>query len=139
MTPLPNLCLSIETGKHKEAKLSLCAFVLQFSLSQTHTHCKSPYRQALMCPQTPLIKTNSSQLQPPTPSYRILLSFLPPPLFLHPPSFPPTWSTVAVGPTVIGLDIIYCPLGNVAFQHLIKIISSHSNGCYSLKETLCNH
>ena len=97
-----------------------------------------------MCPQTPLIKTNSSHPCPPprNPPYHILLSFLPPPL--PPSSFIPShlalcgrWA--AQGPTVIGLDIIYCPLGNVAFQHLIKIISSHSNGRYGLKGTHCNH
>lgn len=82
-----------------------------------------------MCPQTPLIKTNSSHAPPPSPP---------------PPSPVPSHSALcgcwaSQGSTVIGLDIIYCPLGNVAFQHLIKIISSHSNGRYGLKGTHCNH
>lgn len=94
-------------------------------------------------PQTPLIKTNSSHAPHP-PKTHPIISFSHPCLSPLPPSIVPShlalWGRWASqDPTVIGLDIIYCPLGNVAFQHLIKIISSHSNGRYGLKGTHCNH
>lgn len=87
-------------------------------------------------------------LTPQSPPHHILLSFrlspsLPPsppqPVLPCPLPLGPRVRWAAQGLTVIGLDIIYCPLGNVAFQHLIKIISSHSNGRYGLKGTHCDH
>lgn len=90
--------------------------------------------------------TNKDKLQqcPSSPKTHPIISFSHPCLSPLPPSIVPShlalcgrWASQ--DPTVIGLDIIYCPLGNVAFQHLIKIISSHSNGRYGLKGTHCNH
>lgn len=130
--------------KHPCLPLFICTTSVILSHTRIHTHraWKQPYRQTLMRPQTPLIKTNSSHA--PTsprqnPPYHILLSFLPPPASPHPSYLALCDCWAAQGPTVIGLDIIYWPLGNVAFQHLIKIISSHSNGRYGLKGSHCNH
>lgn len=142
-------CTHAHTATHTRTnKTPLLTFVYMYNFCNSLTHAythrawKQPYRQTLMRPQTPLIKTNSSHA--PTsprqnPPYHILLSFLPPPASPHPSYLALCDCWAAQGPTVIGLDIIYWPLGNVAFQHLIKIISSHSNGRYGLKGSHCNH
>lgn len=86
------------SGRDKNHRLTLVAsFCSLLSLTHTHTCWKWPYHYTLMCPQTPLIKTNSSH--PPNPPFHILLPFLPPPVPSLPPSLPspPTWSSVATG------------------------------------------
>ena len=119
-------------NQHINTPVNLGCIFLPFSLylSLTHTHA---LKLALsLYSHVPPDSTNQDKLQPPSE----------PTL-----SYPPSSSSYSVlrghwdakGPAVIGLDIIYCPLGNVAFQHLIKIKSGHSNGRYSLKEALCNH
>lgn len=125
-------------------------YVHFFCNSLKHTLMHIHTLQVALSPDShvPPDSTNQDKLQPfpSPPKTHPIISFshscLPP--TISPSSFIPShlalcgrWA--AEGPAVIGLDIIYCPLGNVAFQHLIKIISSHSNGRYGLKETLCNH
>ena len=136
-------CTHKSTPIHTHANLCLCAFLLQFS--PTHTHIHTHTLQVALSPDSHASpdSTNQDKLQPfpsppKNPPYHILLSFLPP-SSLIPSHLALCGRWAAQGPTVIGLDIIYCPLGNVAFQHLIKIISSHSNGRYGLKGTHCNH
>lgn len=117
-------------------------FICTTSVILSHTRIHTQGLEAALSPDShaPPDSTNQDKLQPcPHLPYHILLSFLPPPASPHPSYLALCDCWAAQGPTVIGLDIIYWPLGNVAFQHLIKIISSHSNGRYGLKGSHCNH
>ncbi len=106
-----NLCLSTHmhrnTHTHTHIHTHMWTFVYvhffcnSLSLTHTHTPCKWPYRQTLMCPQTPLIKTNSSHSpHPPKPTLSYP-SFIPasplPSSSLHPLPFGPLWPVGRTG------------------------------------------
>lgn len=120
-------------------------FICTTSVILSHTRIHTQGLEAALSPDShaPPDSTNQDKLQPcphlpppkPALSYPPLISAASP----HPSYLALCDCWAAQGPTVIGLDIIYWPLGNVAFQHLIKIISSHSNGRYGLKGSHCNH